>query len=110
MSRLIQVPDPGVWKPRGYQFAVWNYLQTGGKRADVVAHRRWGKDELAMAWAGHAASQRVGNYWHLFPEAAQGRKALWEQLQFALDGEPDPWFDFKEAAVDTRQFIPIAAN
>lgn len=32
------------------------------------------------------------------------RKALWERLQFALDGEPDPWFDFKDAEVDTRQF------
>ncbi|MBW8470178.1 MAG: nitrite reductase large subunit NirB [Thiobacillus sp.] len=40
---------------------------------------------------------------------AAGRKALWERLQFALDGEPDPWFDFKEAAVDTRQFIPLVA-
>ncbi|MEZ5662246.1 MAG: nitrite reductase large subunit NirB [Burkholderiaceae bacterium] len=39
---------------------------------------------------------------------AEGRKALWEQLQFALDGEPDPWFDFKDAAVDTRQFEPVA--
>lgn len=39
---------------------------------------------------------------------AAGRKALWEQLQFALDGEPDPWFDFKDAAVDTRQFEPVA--
>ena len=38
-----------------------------------------------------------------------GRKALWEQLQFALDGEPDPWFDFKDAAVDTRQFNAITA-
>lgn len=41
-----------------------------------------------------------------------GRKALWEQLQFALDGEPDPWFEFSKAAVDTRQFdrvIPIQA-
>ena len=37
-----------------------------------------------------------------------GRKALWEQLQFALDGEPDPWFELDKAAVDTRQFIPIA--
>ncbi|SFB72673.1 assimilatory nitrite reductase (NAD(P)H) large subunit precursor [Polaromonas sp. OV174] len=37
-----------------------------------------------------------------------GRKALWEQLQFALDGEPDPWFEFDKAAVDRRQFIPIA--
>lgn len=42
-------------------------------------------------------------------EDAEGRKALWEQLQFALDGEPDPWFDTQEAAVDTRQFIPIKA-
>jgi nitrite reductase (NADH) large subunit len=35
---------------------------------------------------------------------AAGRKALWARLQFALDGEPDPWFDFDKAAVDTRQF------
>ncbi|RYF32009.1 MAG: NAD(P)/FAD-dependent oxidoreductase, partial [Comamonadaceae bacterium] len=26
-------------------------------------------------------------------EDVEGRKALWEQLQFALDGEPDPWFE-----------------
>ena len=41
-------------------------------------------------------------------EDHEGRKALWENLQFALDGEPDPWFDFKEAQVDTRQFTPLA--
>ncbi|SDE50497.1 nitrite reductase (NADH) large subunit [Paracidovorax valerianellae] len=41
-------------------------------------------------------------------EDHEGRKALWEQLQFALDGEPDPWFDFQEARVDTRQFAAIA--
>ena len=38
-----------------------------------------------------------------------GRKALWEALQFALDGEPDPWFEHQKASVDTRQFIPIQA-
>ena len=37
-----------------------------------------------------------------------GRKALWERLQFALDGEPDPWFEFDKAAVDTRQFEALA--
>jgi nitrite reductase (NADH) large subunit len=42
-------------------------------------------------------------------EDAAGRKLLWENLQFALDGEPDPWFDFKEAAVDTRQFDKLSA-
>jgi len=40
-------------------------------------------------------------------EDAEGRKALWERLQFSLDGEPDPWFEFDKAGVDTRQFIPL---
>jgi nitrite reductase (NADH) large subunit len=33
---------------------------------------------------------------------AEGRKALWARLQFSLDGEPDPWFEFDKAKVDTR--------
>jgi nitrite reductase (NADH) large subunit len=40
---------------------------------------------------------------------AENRKALWERLQFALDGEPDPWFEFERASVDTRQFAPVGA-
>ena len=39
-----------------------------------------------------------------------GRQALWEQLQFALEGEPDPWFDTAQAQVDTRQFVALAAR
>jgi nitrite reductase (NADH) large subunit len=42
-------------------------------------------------------------------EDAEGRKALWDKLQFALDGVPDPWFESARAAVDTRQFSAIAA-
>jgi len=38
----------------------------------------------------------------------EGRQALWARLQFSLEGEPDPWFDFQEAKVDTRQFEPLA--
>ena len=38
---------------------------------------------------------------------APGRAALWERLQFSLDGEPDPWFEFDKAAVDTRQFSAL---
>jgi nitrite reductase (NADH) large subunit len=34
----------------------------------------------------------------------EDRRRLWENLQFALDGEPDPWFELNKAAVDTRQF------
>jgi nitrite reductase (NADH) large subunit len=42
-------------------------------------------------------------------EDHEGRKALWENLQFALDGEPDPWFEFDKAEVDTRQFAKLTA-
>ncbi len=39
---------------------------------------------------------------------AGGRKEMWARLQFALDGEPDPWFDRDKAAVDPRQFDALA--
>ncbi|MDZ7938520.1 MAG: nitrite reductase large subunit NirB [Rhodoferax sp.] len=42
-------------------------------------------------------------------EDAEGRKALNAELLFALDGEPDPWFDFQDAQVDTRQFDTVNA-
>jgi nitrite reductase (NADH) large subunit len=41
-------------------------------------------------------------------EDHEGRKALWERLQFSLDGEPDPWFEFEKASVDARQFDKLA--
>ena len=34
-------------------------------------------------------------------------RRLWERLQFALDGEPDPWHEPAKAGVDLRQYIPI---
>jgi nitrite reductase [NAD(P)H] large subunit len=40
-------------------------------------------------------------------EDAEGRRALWERLQFALDGEPDPWHEPARAGVDLRQFHPL---
>ncbi len=35
------------------------------------------------------------------------RKALYERLLFALDGEPDPWHQQAEAQVDARQFSAL---
>lgn len=40
---------------------------------------------------------------------AEGRKMLWERLQFSLDGAPDPWLETDKAAVDTRQFEALPA-
>ena len=39
---------------------------------------------------------------------AENRALLAERLRFSLDGLPDPWFEHEKAAVDVRQFEPIA--
>jgi hypothetical protein len=83
-TKKPQVPTvilPGrKWEARPYQRALWRYLERGGLRADVVAHRRWGKDEVALHWAAHCIAQNAGAYWHLLPEASQGRKAIWDAV------------------------------
>lgn len=71
---------PAGWSPRPYQSHAWNYLESGGKRACLIWHRRSGKDDLALNWAARAAHLRVGEYWHMLPEASQGRKAIWEAV------------------------------
>ncbi|THD80615.1 MAG: hypothetical protein E7812_07755 [Phenylobacterium sp.] len=71
---------PHRWDPRDYQKPLWTYLERGGLRADVVAHRRWGKDEVALHWAAARAMKQEGTYWHLLPEASQGRKAVWDAV------------------------------
>jgi phage terminase large subunit len=75
----IEIPAGG-WRPREYQQLVWKYLENGGRRAVAVWHRRAGKDEFCMRWASVAAFEAVGNYWHMLPEAAQARKAIWDAV------------------------------
>jgi phage terminase large subunit len=76
----LEVRLPIDWEPRPHQQELWEALLGGAKRADVVAHRRWGKDEVALHWAAWAAHDRVGGYWHLLPEANQGRRAIWDAV------------------------------
>src|ERR1700733_11522276 len=68
------------WQPRSYQQKAWDYLSGGGKRACLIWHRRSGKDDVALNWAAIAAHQRVGEYWHMLPEASQARKAIWDAV------------------------------
>lgn len=68
------------WRPREYQLPAWRYLEHGGTHAELVFHRRAGKDDIALHWAAVSAFQRVGNYWHCLPKVTQARKALWEAV------------------------------
>lgn len=65
---------------RWYQQPLHDYMMKGGKRAVEIAHRRWGKDEIALSVACELAHQRIGSYWHCLPEYEQGRKALWSAI------------------------------
>ncbi len=71
---------PHSWTARPYQQALWDHLMGGGRRADVAAHRRWGKDEVALHFAADQAHRHVGVYWHMLPEAGQARKAIWDAV------------------------------
>ena len=71
---------PNGWRPRDYQRPLWSYLRGGGLRADMAWHRRSGKDDVSLHWAAIASAKRVGNFWHMLPEANQARKAIWEAV------------------------------
>ncbi len=75
----VELPADG-WQPRWYQKRLWDYLFNGGKRAYVIAHRRWGKDEVLLHWQAIAAHKRPGNYWHMLPLYSQARKAIWNAV------------------------------
>ncbi|MDZ4372310.1 MAG: hypothetical protein U1C74_12905 [Phenylobacterium sp.] len=79
-QRVLEMGLPQGWMPRPHQEPLWQALLGGAKRADVVAHRRWGKDEVALHWGAWRCHARVGSYWHLFPDGAQGRRALWDAV------------------------------
>ncbi len=71
---------PNNWRPREYQKKLWSYLEWGGREAAAVWHRRAGKDEVGLHRACCAAHERPANYWHMLPEAAQARKAIWAAI------------------------------
>lgn len=77
---MPRVELPYQWAPRSDQEALWRYLHNGGKRASVIAHRRWGKDDIALHFAAMAAHERIGTYWHMLPQQNQARRAIWNAV------------------------------
>lgn len=71
---------PHNWQPRDYQRPLWDYLERGGKRAIMIAHRRWGKDDLILHRTACAAFERPASYWHMLPLQTQARKAIWTAI------------------------------
>lgn len=78
-----QIHLPHNWTPRSYQKAAWSHFigpETNDKRGVCVWHRRAGKDLMAINLIAVKAFQRVGTYWHLFPQLKQARSAIWNGI------------------------------
>jgi phage terminase large subunit len=82
---VSKVRIPNGFTPRDYQRRLMAYFDQGGKRAVCVWHRRAGKDLVALHQTCKMAHRRKAAYWHVFPTAEQGRKAIWEG--FTKDGQ-----------------------
>lgn len=74
----IQIPYR--FKPRNYQVGFFKAIDTGTQRALLVWPRRHGKDKTCFNALVKKATERVGNYYYIFPEYNQGRKALWDNI------------------------------
>jgi hypothetical protein len=85
----IEIDIPYNHSPRAYQFPFWSAMESGRKRACLVWHRRSGKDLTALNWTATAMTERVGTYYHCFPEYNQGRKVMWD----GMDGEGKKFTD-----------------
>jgi len=58
-----------------------NFRIPGGV-ATTVWHRRAGKDTCALNFCALASQVRCGTYWHIFPNLKQGRRAMWNGINF----------------------------
>jgi len=77
---MATIQLPNGWRPRPYQRPAWDYLEKGGKHAELIWSRRAGKDEVALHRTAVASFERIGSYWHMLPMAAQARKAIWNAV------------------------------
>lgn len=77
----MQVLLPYKFTPRHYQRASNRAYFIEKKLFSIeVLHRRAGKSKNALNFILGAAMQRVGNYYHTFPELTQARRAIWNGI------------------------------
>lgn len=61
----------------------YNSVAEGFKRIYEIAHRRWGKDKVAINLTAKETFKRKGLYLYMYPEYKQARKAIWDGMDGA---------------------------
>lgn len=74
----MTITVPHQFQPRFYQLPILKAMDNGFKRLVQVWHRRAGKEKTDIAIVSKEMLKRVGSYYYVFPEFAQGRKILWD--------------------------------
>ena len=59
----------GDWVLREYQKPAFQYLEHGGKHAELIWHRRAGKDLIALQHVKESMFRRPASYFHMLPMA-----------------------------------------
>ena len=77
-GKIIQIPVD--FTPRPYQEPLLDALDSGYKRAIMLAHRRSGKDITALNYTFKKMVEEVGVYYYIFPTYKQARKVIWDSM------------------------------
>jgi hypothetical protein len=77
---MTEIVIPNEWTPRPYQLDALRAFEAGKRRQVHIWHRRAGKDSFSLNLEAIQSQLEVGTYWHLFPEQAQARKAIWNGI------------------------------
>src|SRR5579863_1240099 len=85
----IEITLPYKFKPRPYEWDVWEAFDRGIKRLGLIWHRRAGKDRTAWNFMINQAISKPGNnYYYIFPQYTEARRNVWE-AQANLSGEDE---------------------
>jgi len=77
----MRIKLPHEFIPRPYQVTSNRAYFVDRKRYSIeVLHRRAGKSKNGINFILMAAMERVGNYFHTFPELTQARRAIWNNI------------------------------
>lgn len=86
MAKNEPLAIPYNYTPYSTQLPIWDFFHNGGRFCAVMAHRRFGKDLLAINIIQSLSLERPGVYWHILPTREQAIKAVWEGKR--KDGMP----------------------
>lgn len=74
-----------TYQPRPYQLDIIRSLNSGVKRAVLVAHRRSGKDITVFNWVIYKLLQQPAICYYILPTYSQAKKVIWDAL--TIDGK-----------------------